>query len=140
MTNVSAVMDRRMQLENIIIGTLLESDDEKNYFDDCRCCLTPDMFKDDTNRRIFQMVAEMNAKGVTNTDPSNILAVYGDSVIDIICDMTERVNEYSFVYKMAVHNEMTWMRYYVDGTLPKYSQVTFTDYVNKFIEIVYAEK
>lgn len=127
-------------MENIIIGTLLESNDEENFFEECRSCVTPDMFSNEMNRRIFCLISEMNGKGITNTDPSNILSVYGDGVIDLLYDMTDRVNNYSFVYLKSVCNEMRYLKWMFDGSIPRYTEVTFTHYVNNFIYLVYADK
>lgn len=129
----------RQELENIIIGTLLESNDDENYFDECRCSVVPEMFSDEHNRRIFIKIAEMNAKGITTTSPSEILATYGDEVIDLVCDMTDRVNNYSFLYRKAVYNEMRRLKSFYDGSIPKYSDCTFTKYVTGFIKLVYEE-
>lgn len=127
-------------MENIIIGTLLESNDDENYFEECRSSITPDMFSDERNRRIFCLIAEMNGNGITNTDPSNILATYGDGVIDLIADMADRVNNYSFLYKKCVYNEMRYLHSLAFGDISNYTQVTFTDYVNNFIWLVYDEQ
>ena len=58
------MMDRRQQLENIIIGTLLESTWRHNYFDDVKCLVSVDMFRDETNKRIYGLIWEMNSRGM----------------------------------------------------------------------------
>lgn len=127
----------RERIENIIIGTLLESTEDENYFQDCRCCITEDMFADAVNMRIYHLISEMNANGQYDTCPSSIFATYGDSVMDILDDMLDKVNNYSFVYLKWEYNEKQYVRYQAMGMKPAYTGVRFSDYVNAFIKMVF---
>ena len=73
-------MERRQKLEKIIIGTLLESTWRYNYFDDVKCLISEDMFRDEVNRRIFVLIREMNANGKIDTTPADIFAENGAKV------------------------------------------------------------
>ena len=131
-------MDRRQEIENIIIGTLLCSTEDNNFYTNCRCCITDDMFSDDVNRRIFRMVAEMNAKGQEEINPYTILMAYGDDVLDICYRMCELCTEYSFIHKKVQFNERQFLIWCLYGYRPKYTEVKFDDYINKFIQIVFS--
>lgn len=130
-------MNRRHQLENIIIGTLLESNGERNYFEDCRSILTGDMFQDETNRRIYGLVSDMNRKGKVNTDPCSIFDEYGADVLDIVADMTQLCTEWSFVYLKTLYNERCFICSCTDGIKYQRTCVEFVDYVKQFVSFVY---
>ena len=129
------MVTRRQQIENIIIGTLLESDGKTNYFDDCRSMLGVDMFRDETNRRIYGLISEMNAKGVSDTRPYSIFGQYGESVADIVPRMCELMAEWSFIHKKVQHNEGRYLYSLVSGAKVSYTTVQFGDYVGQFIKI-----
>lgn len=131
-------MTRREQLENIIIGTLLESNEMRNYFDDCRC-LSPDMFLNVTNRRIFGYVREMNLKGKVCTDPCSILEEYGEAVVDIAADMCDVCTDYSFIHLKMDYNERHFLASVAYGVEQTRTDVEFVDYVKQFIKLVYDE-
>ena len=133
-------MKRIEKLEKIIVGTLLESGFRENYFDDCRCCITADMFTDKVCRRVYGIVSEMNAKGMTETDPKSIVDTYGDKVLDILPDMLELVVDYSFVHLKMEHNEKEFRKASAWGVTPKYTYVTFQDYVSAFLKLYENEK
>lgn len=126
-------MTRREKIENIIIGTLLESTDEENYFDDCRSSLTEDMFLDETNRRIFSLVAEMNAKGKHRTDPCSIFEEYGEKVLDLCPVMADKMVEYSFIHLKTQYNEGQYIMEQSYGIEARYTNVQFVDYVRQLI-------
>lgn len=130
-------MERRVELENIIIGTLLESDGQKNWYEDCRCSITADMFTDEVNRRIYSYISEMNAKGITDTRPSSIFDEYGEQVVDIVSRMCELCNEYSFIHKKIQYNELRYLTQIEYGVKVQYTDVKFTDYVYGFINQVF---
>ena len=130
-------MTRREEIENIIIGTLLCSDYSVNYYESCRCCITPDMFSDDTNRRIYEIVVEMNANGIIEVSPYTIYTTYGDKVRDMICRMCELATDYSFLHMKTQYNEMMFVRWHLLGIRPRYTDVKFDDYVNRFIQLVF---
>lgn len=123
----SGAMDRQQKIENIIIATLMESIGGTNYYDECRN-LTADMFRDDVNRRIWNMIVEMNADGLEDTTPCGIFEKYGDAVADIVPMMCELVCDYSFIHLKAEYNER---QYWMESIGP--TDVSFTDYVNRFM-------
>ena len=128
-------MSRRDKIENIIIGTLLESNGERNYFDDCRSCVTADMFNDPTNRRIYGIIEEMNASGNACTDPCSIFTLYGENVLDIVTVMADRMAEDSFIHLKIDYNERRYIASLATGSHYKPTDVTFADYVNQFIKM-----
>jgi len=133
-------MSRRQQLENIIIGTLLESNDERNYFDDCKCLVSQDMFLNEVNRRIYGFVWEMNAKGMACTDPLSIFNEYGEKVMDICADMMEVCTYYSFIHLKTEYNERRFIRSCIAGTDYVRTNVQFIDYVKQFVNLVYKDE
>ena len=133
-------MDRRQELENIIIGTLLESKDGVNYYDDCRCAITEDMFLDEDNRRIYALIVEMNRNGHEATDPCSIFEVYGAEVLDIMPHMCEMCTEWSMIYKKWYYNETQYLSSEFGDADPKYTDVSFSDFVGWFVKLVYDEK
>ena len=130
----------RGRLENIIIGTLLESTADDNYYTDCRCCVTEDMFLDATNRRIYHYVSEMQAGGKSATRPSDIFSVYGAEVVDILQDMIDKVNNYSFLYLKWLINEGSYLYEMNTGVKVKYTNVMFSEYVNAFVKMYFYEE
>ena len=133
-------MTRREEIENIIIGTLLGSMTDESFFNSCRCCITPDMFSDDTNRRIYQVIFDMNSGGFVETNPSTIFMRYGYEVSGLVPRMCELAAEFSFVSKMSRYNENQFLLWSIYGIRPNYSKVTFDDYVNRFIQIVFSNE
>lgn len=129
-------MTRREQLEKIIIGTLLESTEQRNYYDDCHC-LSPDMFQDDKNRRIFGIIVDMNRQGKVNTTPCDIFNEYNEAVFDIAADMCELCTDYSFIHLKTEYNERHFMASCVFGVEYTRTDVQFEDYVKQFIKLVY---
>ena len=133
-------MNRRQQLENIIVGTLLESNAERNYFDDCRSTVTSGMFLDETNRRIYVLISEMNNKGMTNTDPCSIFTEYGEAVLDIVSRMCELCTEYSFIHQKFMYNEWQYFKSCITDSYYEPTSVQFEDYVKQFIKSVYEDE
>lgn len=131
------MVDRRREIENIIVGTLMESDGETNYFDSCRSMLSADMMSDPVNRRIYGYVEAMNAKGKTDTRPHAIFDEYGAEVMDILAEMCELVNEWSFVHKKTWHNERLYLASLLYNVDVEYSNVKFEDYVAQLIRMSY---
>lgn len=130
----------RERLENIIIGTLLESTADDNYYTDCRCCVTEDMFMDATNRRIYHYVSEMQAGCKSDTRPSDIFAEYGAEVVDIIQDMMDKVINYSFLYLKWLINEGSYLYQLNTGVKVRYTNVMFSEYVNAFVKMYFYEE
>ena len=133
-------MSRRQYLENIIIGTLMDSSESRNFFTDCVSCLLPDMFLDDDNRRIYGLVSEMNRKGMTDTNPYNIFMEYGEAVVDLVPRMTELCTDYSFVWLKTEYNERRYIASMRDGVDYGRTDVQFVDYINQFLKLVYEKQ
>ena len=130
-------MSRRDYLEKIIIGTLLESDGERNYFDDCRCVISQDMFKDDVCRRLYGYIVAMNNEGKTDTRPSTIFELYGSEVIDIVADIVELCTDYSFIHLKTEYNEKRYIAHVATGIIYGRTDVQFADYVTQFLKLSY---
>ena len=127
-------MSRRIELENIIIGTLLDDVGDERFIADCRSCITKEMFSDETNRRIYGYIMELSAKGEDYT-PLGIYSHYGQSVTDLVPAMVEKAAEYSFVHKKSLYNERKWLGAQVFGIKPRYTFIQFSDYVMAFIKM-----
>lgn len=131
-------MSRREKIENIIIGTLLCSSERENYYNDCRSCIVEEMFMNEENRRIYHLIAQMNAQGKQNTDPFDILNEYGEAVHELFMVMVDRAVEFSFPWMRCMFNEEKYMAWVSSGTEPTYTDVDFIDYVKEFIKKSYA--
>lgn len=132
-------MSRRANIEKIIIGTLLESKGNENYYDYCSC-LVADMFQDATNRRIFELIADMNAMGMKETTPYDILKEYGEKVMDIVCDMVDLCTDYSFIKLKTDYNELRYLENLMLGVNHKGTNVTFIDYIKIFAQLAYSDE
>lgn len=131
-------MTRREHIEKIIIGTLLESNEERNYYDECRM-LTPDMFLDEVNRRLFAVIHDMNAKGERCTGPCTIFSTRFEEVRDIYLDMVDLCTEFSFIHLKTRYNELRFIASCIDGREYRQTDVQFEDYVSEFLKDVYYE-
>lgn len=130
-------MNRAQEIENIIIGTLLCSTEEENYFDSCRNCVTDDMFMDSVNRSIFRMVSEMNSKGMRRVNPLTLLNTFGARCSDICYRMCELSVNYSFLHRKTQYNERQFLLWAGYGMKPQYTDVSFDDYVTCFLNNAY---
>lgn len=126
-------MNRREQIESIIVGTLLNSDETANYFADVKSVISSDMFVDSRRGRIYNIVAEMNAKGIATVCPYSIYE-YLKCVIDapILVYMTELAADWHFLAKKVEYNEWIWMT-----GQKRYTNVMFNDYIKRFVQLVY---
>lgn len=129
-------MNRRQHIENIIVGTLLDSTEDRNYWSDCRSCVCAEMFADKVNARMFGLIADMNGGGKVPS-PYGILVEYGQAVIDIVEEMCERCTEYSFDIMRTRYNEERYLLLLSQGVDYGYTNVQFSDYVNQFITMAY---
>lgn len=128
-------MTRREQIENIIVGTLLNSDEKENYFENVKSCVTSDMFSDKRNAEIFDMISEMNSKGLVRTWP-DALFNYSNHTLktDMLSHMVDLATNWFFFVKKVEYNDMIWR---TETTNPhkRYTHVTFDDYVSKFLQM-----
>ena len=125
-------MTQRQRLENIIIGTLLDIAD---HYDECKSCITADMFLDDRNRRIYEIVTEMRSEGTWQTDPHSIFQRYGEKVLDLLPYMCEVCTEFSFEWKKTRFNEDVYLKNIIYGDNLQPTGVEFIDYVSQFLNI-----
>ncbi len=122
-------MSRKEEIERIIIGTLLSG---REVFAECASNITPDMFSNDDNRRIYCKILEMRDKVFCDLSPYSVVS-YDSSMADVAAYMSELVDEYDFEMKKMRYN----LNLYLTGTdeRPKYTTVTFSDYVTRFISL-----
>lgn len=132
-------MSTRERLENIIIGTLLDVCGYK-YVNECMSCLTDEMFKDATNRRIWKYIKVMVAQGELQTTPYDIFVEFGADVLDIASDMADKSIEYSFDILKTKHNETIWLNNEIYGLNMSYSRNTFQDYLGIFMNLVFEDE
>ena len=125
-------MSTRQRIENIIIGTLLDLGD---HYDDCRGYITDDMFRDETNRRIYGMIVKMKSEGCKHTDPCSIFDRFGEDVADIVARMCELCSEFSFECRKIRYNETVFISNSLKGTEYPVTNIEFIDYVRRFINI-----
>ena len=130
-------MSRREQLENIIIGTLMESNSQRNYFDECKAII-PEMFSDPTNRKLFTIISDMNAAGRTDTDPCSIFKEYDFMVADILPRMLELCTDYSFIHLKMEYNERRYIDSCITGNDYRGTTVQFVDYIKQFLSLIYS--
>lgn len=131
-------MSRREQIENIIIGTLLNSDNQNNYYENVKFCVTADMFTDDRRKEIFNIVAEMNVKGLTRTWPDAIFDFQEHKTSkELLAYMVELATDWFFYAKKVEYNERI---FWTDSSPHKhFTNVTFDDYVSRFIKIAFED-
>lgn len=112
-------MSRKKQIEDIVIATLINNKDK--YWPSVRCCLTPDMFTG-INRCLYEDMMNgmsMDLLSLNDRYPDDISEIVGISIDD---DFDYKIWEYNFVQR-------------VFSQRPKYSLVTFDDYITKLIQL-----
>ena len=116
-------MTRRQQIEDIIIGTLVCN--FTKYWNDVRFCITPDMMQDPLNARTLRRMGELDAMGITPTiktltgeDPDMDFHV---AHVAIDGDFDSKRAEYHMIQHITGQRE--------------YTQVTFDQYVTRYIEL-----
>ena len=126
-------MDRKKELENIIIGSLVNDFDE--YYPSCRCSITPEMFSDDFLGKIYSIMSKMEKAGVE----VNLCTLwqYPESTLngDQLSDLCGLVVDYDFNHKKYMYNRSVEL--FGKSKRPKYTHVTFDDYVNKFVQMYF---
>lgn len=133
-------MSRKEYLENIILGTLLDVDSEQDYYEDCRYCVTADMFSDEVNGRIYNIISDMRGKGKKETSPLQIVREYGEAVYGLLSRMLELVVNYSFLHLKTEYNEKNFLCRCIFGQAKKPTDVQFVDYVNQYLVYVYERR
>ena len=132
-------MDRRTQIERLIIGTLLNSTGNEEYFLSCRSCITADMFSDDRNARLYSLIRDMNINGIRSTTPYDVAdhcRKGGVDISDILSYMVEISIDSHFEMKKYEYNRDV---YHCDASrTPRYTRVRFEDYINRFMQLVFS--
>ena len=142
---------RRTQIESIVLGTLLfdgtasaVTDGVRDNYKECQC-ITPDMFSDELDGRIFSTIRDMHRAGITTTGPLQILefnkSLLSADFLPHCCSLMD--NDFE-VKKMCYNAEIDTRKIYYflnpskAAPLPPYTTVNFSDYVTALIKIVYS--
>ena len=131
-------MTRRLEIENIIIGTLLNSF-ETDWFADCGYCITADMFIDERNAKIYSAIRECRKTGVKEITPHSLME-FDKTLTPLAGHMSGLSINHSFAVSKARYNEAVWMERQNGGARYQYTSVQFSDYVAKFLEMVIKER
>lgn len=131
-------MTRRQEIENIIIGTLLNTFDT-DWFADCSYCITADMFTDERNAKIYSSIIEYRKTGDKVITPYH-LCEFDNNLLSFAWYMAELAGDYYFLIKKVNYNEKVWFARQIESKRYRYTDVKFTDYVAKFLEIVISER
>lgn len=131
-------MTRQQEIENIIIGTLLNTFDT-DWFADCSYCIMANMFKDERNAKIYSVICEYRKIGDKVITPHH-LCEFDKNLFQIIEYMTEIANNYYFLVKKVIYNENIKIARLVYGKRYRYTDIKFVDYVAKFLENVISER
>ena len=125
-------MDRRQEIESIIIGTLLNSDNDTDYIRSCKSCVTADMFKDERHSAIFSAIMRMSNSGIKSINPLDVVK-YDKSMMELAYYMCHLSIDYHFEYKKVVYNE----NQYLYCERPKYTTVKFDDYISRLVSFAF---
>lgn len=130
-------MTRRQEIENIIIGTLLNTFDT-DWFAECSYCITADMFEDIRNANIYNVICEYRKTGDASITPYHLIR-FDKNLITLAEHIIDLATNFYFLVKKVEYNETVWRYRLIDGKRYRYTDVKFSDYVSKFIEIVIKE-
>lgn len=130
-------MTRRQEIENIIIGTLLNTFDT-DWFADCSYCITADMFTDNRNAKIYSAICEYRKTCDTSITPYH-LCKFDKNLLPLAGYIIDLATNFYFLVKKVEYNEAVWCCRLIDGKRYRYTEVKFLDYVCKFIEMVIEE-
>ena len=131
-------MTRRQEIENIIIGTLLNSF-ETDWFADCGYCITADMFIDERNAKIYSAIRECRKAGIKEITPHSLMG-FDKALSSLAGHMSGLAINHSFAVSKARYNEAVWLERHTRGERYQYASVQFSDYVAKFLEMVIKER
>ena len=130
-------MDRRQEIERIIIGTILNSFEDKSYLMSCRSCITSEMFKDERHRVIYENAVKMSSLGMKTITPADMIE-YDPELITMAAYLCELATDCHFDMKKYEYNRVIW--YTATNNRPRYTNVTFDDYVTRFIQLVFNDE
>ena len=130
-------MDRRDEIESIIIGSLL-NDFDGEHFHACKSVIMPEMFRNKNYGKWYQMISDMHHDGYEDTTPLDIMQFNGwNTINDEVTDMMNVALEYDFLTRKTLYNESIKLD---PKLVPKLlTTVTFDAYVNRFIQLVYGQ-
>lgn len=131
-------MTRRQEIEKIIIGTLLNTFDT-DWFADCSYCITADMFTDERNAAIYSAIIEYRKTDDKSITPYHLCEL-DKELLPLAGYMLDLTGDYYFLAKKVDYNESVWIARLIDGKRYRYTDVKFTDYVAKFLEMVIGER
>lgn len=131
-------MTRRQEIENIIIGTLLNTFDT-DWLADCSYCITADMFTDERNARIYSAIIEYRKTDDKSIAPYH-LCEFDNKLRPLAGHMVELAVNYYFLANKVNYNERIWLARQIEGKLYRYTDVKFSDYVGRFLEMVIVER
>lgn len=131
-------MTRRQEIENIIIGTLLNTFDT-DWFADCRYCITTDMFADERNAKIYSTICEYRKASDKVITPYHLCS-FDKNLLPLADYMTGLAVDNYFLVKKVCYNSNVWRSRQSTGKLYGYTDVRFSDYVGKFLEMVIVER
>lgn len=131
-------MTRRLEIESIIIGTLLNSF-ETDWFADCGYCITADMFIDERNAKIYSAICECRKTGVKDITPHSLMG-FDKTLTPLAGHMSGLAINHSFAVSKARYNEAVWLERQARAERYQYTSVQFSDYVAKFLEMVIKER
>lgn len=131
-------MTRRQEIENIIIGTLLSTFDT-DWFADCCYCITADMFVDERNAKIYSAICEYRKTSDKIITPYHLCS-FDKNILPLAGYMVELAVDYYFLANKVNYNERVWLARQIEGKLYRYTDVKFSDYVGKFLEMVIIER
>lgn len=131
-------MTHRQEIENIIIGTLLNTFDT-DWFADCSYCITADMFTDERNAAIYSAIIEYRKTDDKSITPYH-LCKFNKDMTQFAVYMAELSLDYYFLVKKVRYNERVWITRSISGVRCRYTDIKFSDYVAKFLENVISER
>ncbi len=126
-------MDRRQEIERIVLGTILNSSKENDYMANCRCCITADMFDTEQHQEIYKTALQLKSAGMDEVSPFTVWSANQSLAPEYLCELAD---EWYFELKKYLYNRQV---YYFDTKRNKrYTRVTFDDYINRFMELVFS--
>lgn len=131
-------MTRRKEIESIIIGTLLNTF-ETDWFADCSYCITADMFMEERNAKIYSVICEYRNTGDKVITPIHLFE-FDDKLFPLLEYMSNLAVDFYFLVKKIKFNERVRLAKLIEGKQYRYTDVKFSDYVSKFIEMVIKER
>ena len=95
------------------------------------------MFSDERNGVIYNKAIEMQKAGYETITPYHIV-VHDNRMMQYASYMCELASDWYFLHKKVMYNERQWLWAITHNYKPKYTEVMFTDYVNRFIQLVFS--